>query len=332
MPLDFPSSPTDGQIYEDYYYDSTVGVWNSLGNSEIPNILSNGVFTASSGTTVPLTVNGASGQSANLQEWKSNAESTLASISANGGLSLNTPLSVQNGGTGASSLTLNGYLKGTGTSAITSQSGIPATDLTGTIDSGRLPTIPVSVGGTGSATGSGLVPIIPTSVNISGGSASTNANGEVSFSSTNFVRLNGVFSSTYTNYRIVYRGIATSNVGIAFRFSTNGSDATDNNYAYNVAYWGSRGSGTGSSASLSFIGYIFGHNRHSWSGDIFSPNLASNRTHLIGHGAGSADSDGAGEIHFDGGTYKADNVFDGINLFTNGTFQSGTVQVLGYRD
>jgi hypothetical protein len=101
MPLDFPSNPVDGQVYEDYYYDATVGVWNSLGNSDIPNILSNGVFTASSGTAVPLTVNGASGQSANLQEWKSNAESTLASISANGGLSLNTPLSVQNGGTGA---------------------------------------------------------------------------------------------------------------------------------------------------------------------------------------------------------------------------------------
>jgi hypothetical protein len=140
MPLDFPSNPVDGQVYEDYYYDATVGVWNSLGNSDIPNILSNGVFTASSGTTVPLTVNGASGQSANLQEWKSQAGATLASMNANGGLSLNTPLSVQNGGTGTSSLTLNGYLKGTGTSAITSQSGIPAGDLTsGTINYSRFP-------------------------------------------------------------------------------------------------------------------------------------------------------------------------------------------------
>jgi hypothetical protein len=140
MPLDFPSNPTDGQVYEDYYYDATVGVWNSLGNSDIPNILSNGVFTASSGTAVPITVNGASGQSANLQEWKSQAGATLASMSANGGLSLNTPLSVQNGGTGTSSLTLDGYLKGTGTSAITSQSGIPAGDITsGQLASARMP-------------------------------------------------------------------------------------------------------------------------------------------------------------------------------------------------
>jgi hypothetical protein len=101
MALDFPNTPTNGQIYDNYYWDAANGVWNSLGNYAIPNILSSGTFTASSGTTVPLTVNGASGQSANLQEWKSQAGATLSSISANGGLSLNTPLSVQNGGTGA---------------------------------------------------------------------------------------------------------------------------------------------------------------------------------------------------------------------------------------
>jgi hypothetical protein len=145
MPLDFPNTPTDGQIYDNYYWDTENGVWNSLGNYEIPNILSNGTFTASSGTTVPLTVTGASGQSANLQEWKSQAGATLASMSANGGLSLNSPLSVQNGGTGASTHILNGYLKGNGSSTITSQTGIPAGDISsGTLSQAR--------GGTGQET------------------------------------------------------------------------------------------------------------------------------------------------------------------------------------
>jgi hypothetical protein len=140
MPLDFPNTPTNGQIYDNYYWDAENAVWNSLGNYAIPNILSNGTFTASSGTTVPLTVAGASGQSASLQEWKSSAGSTLASMSANGGLSLNTPLSVQNGGTGANTLTLNGYLKGNGSSTITSQTGIPAGDIdSGTLAYARVP-------------------------------------------------------------------------------------------------------------------------------------------------------------------------------------------------
>jgi hypothetical protein len=29
MALDFPSSPTNGQVYADYYYDSTVGAWRA---------------------------------------------------------------------------------------------------------------------------------------------------------------------------------------------------------------------------------------------------------------------------------------------------------------
>jgi len=47
---------------------------------------------------------------------------------------------VNKGGTGATTLALGGYLKGAGTSAITSQSGIPATDLTsGVLNHARMP-------------------------------------------------------------------------------------------------------------------------------------------------------------------------------------------------
>lgn len=50
------------------------------------------------------------------------------------------PLPVGSGGTGATTLTSGGYLKGAGTSAITSQTGIPAADITsGSLASARLP-------------------------------------------------------------------------------------------------------------------------------------------------------------------------------------------------
>lgn len=48
-------------------------------------------------------------------------------------------MAVVGGGTGATTFTSGAYLKGAGTSAITAQTGIPATDLTGTISSQRLP-------------------------------------------------------------------------------------------------------------------------------------------------------------------------------------------------
>lgn len=53
-------------------------------------------------------------------------------------------LPVANGGTGATTLAASGYLKGNGTSAITSQTGVPVADITGTLG--------IDKGGTGQAT------------------------------------------------------------------------------------------------------------------------------------------------------------------------------------
>lgn len=33
MPLDFPNSPSNGQIYEDYYYDAATTSWRALGSN-----------------------------------------------------------------------------------------------------------------------------------------------------------------------------------------------------------------------------------------------------------------------------------------------------------
>lgn len=55
-------------------------------------------------------------------------------------------VAVGNGGTGATTLASGGYLKGAGTSAITSQTGVPFADVTGTV--------PVNQGGTGATSAS----------------------------------------------------------------------------------------------------------------------------------------------------------------------------------
>jgi hypothetical protein len=60
------------------------------------------------------------------------------------GLEWITSVPVANGGTGATTLASGEYLKGAGTSAVTSQSGVPAADVTGTVAVGN--------GGTGATT------------------------------------------------------------------------------------------------------------------------------------------------------------------------------------
>lgn len=91
MALDFPSNPTNGQVYDNFIYDSAKGTWKSLSSGASPSILVNPTITnavisatATNSATVPLVVNGATSQSANLQEWKNNAGIILASISSSG--------------------------------------------------------------------------------------------------------------------------------------------------------------------------------------------------------------------------------------------------------
>jgi hypothetical protein len=91
--LDFPNTPVDGQVYDNFIYDASKGTWKSLSSGASPSLLvsptiTNAVITATATTpsTVPITVNGAASQSANLQEWKNSAGIVLADVDSVGNL------------------------------------------------------------------------------------------------------------------------------------------------------------------------------------------------------------------------------------------------------
>lgn len=110
MALDFPASPVNGQIYDNFYYDSTMGTWRAQGSGLALNAF------------VSPTITGA----------------TITGGTVSG---LATDLSVSDGGTGNSTFSDNVYLKGNGVLPIIGQSGIPAADITsGQISAARMPT------------------------------------------------------------------------------------------------------------------------------------------------------------------------------------------------
>ncbi len=124
MALDFPSSPTNGQTYGNYYYDATVGAWNSFSSTvnTVPSTLKNLTVTTDDIGVAPFTVDNSAG-------------TAVATIANDGTLSatnlvLTNDLPVQYGGTGAGTFTTGAYLKGNGTSAIQAQTGIPFADVT----------------------------------------------------------------------------------------------------------------------------------------------------------------------------------------------------------
>lgn len=94
MPLDFPSSPTNGQVYGNYYYNSARGAWNALLPAATPNFFTNATLntstlvdataTASVTSKTPLIVKGLSGQTANLQEWQDSTGNVITQITSGG--------------------------------------------------------------------------------------------------------------------------------------------------------------------------------------------------------------------------------------------------------
>jgi hypothetical protein len=93
MALDFPNTPIDGQVYDNFIYDASKGTWKSLSSGASPSLLvsptiTDAVITATATTssTVPITVNGAASQTANLQEWKNSSGIDRMKIDASGNL------------------------------------------------------------------------------------------------------------------------------------------------------------------------------------------------------------------------------------------------------
>ena len=75
-------------------------------------------------------------------------------ITSSGTLTLGGTLGVANGGTGAATLT--GYVKGSGTSAMTASATIPTTDLSGTISNAQLTNSAITINGTSTSLGGSI--------------------------------------------------------------------------------------------------------------------------------------------------------------------------------
>lgn len=178
----------------------------------------------------------------------------------------------------------------------------------------------------------GLVPIVPPTVAVSGGSATANSLGVVSFTAATSISLNNVFSSAYTNYHMILKVPTTSATGnLSVKFRTGG---VDNATGYYAQYWlmnrvgGTTQTNNGSSATGgSIVAFTTLTNRFiSAAADINSP-FATAGTEMYFRALGN-DATGTynnnGALIFDNTTS-----FDGITIYSTANM-TGTIQILGY--
>jgi hypothetical protein len=257
--LDFPSSPTNGQVYGQYTYDSTKGAWR---------VSSNSLTSVISSPTAP-----SSPVAGNV--WYNTNDGSMYVY----------------------------YNDGDTSQWVEMRSEIANSQV-------------------------GLIPIIPTSISVSSGSGSVAADGLITFSGTGEIRINGVFSSAYKNYRIIHTSSGSSaNTGVSYRLRAAGTDYSTANQKYGVSYWGLPGAVSntgGSSETVQQIGWVEGTsgNRNVASVDIYNP------FETVHTGYTSVFGSYVGGVAF--GYVPTTSSYDGITFSVTGTY-SGTVKVYGYR-
>jgi hypothetical protein len=184
---------------------------------------------------------------------------------------------------------------------------------------------------------SGLVPIIPSSITISGGTATVSSTGAVTYSSgTTGLTINGVFTSAYRNYVMVYSGSKSNNAAndfLLYRLTSSGTQATSSYNQASAAFASSSASlqnlgGNNASSLLAARIYSSG-SYYGGSITIYQPNEnAATKFTGMSHGTTLNDD----QQIFNSGVHYAVGVYDGIYLFPTGFSIFGVIAFYGFND
>ena len=173
----------------------------------------------------------------------------------------------------------------------------------------------------------GLAPVSPTSIASGGGSAST-TNNTTSYSGVTSISLNGVFTSAYSVYRILWELDPSANTSAEMRLRASGSDITTGNYYWAETRTGWNGSGSNSGAPTTNTWRFTstdGSTLNSWgSFDLYDPNLNQDKAFTGLTVFSQAVS------HWSGAFY-ASTVADGLTMYVASGTITGKISVYGYK-
>ena len=179
------------------------------------------------------------------------------------------------------------------------------------------------------ATSPGLVLVTPTSIANSGGSASASG-GAVTFSGVSSVSLNGVFTSTYDNYRVHVTGTHSAGADCTFRLRVSGADNSTSNYQWrqnvtstaNTSYGANSSGGNDTQWRVTYMQTT--DTSAGW--HIYAPQLAK-YTSFEGWGLGGGQDMGTFM-----GRFVATTQFDGLSFLCASGTLTGVIRVYGYKN
>jgi len=179
-------------------------------------------------------------------------------------------------------------------------------------------------------TSSQIVQAVPTGIN----SALVCVKAETAFTAVSSVTVDNVFTSSYTNYKIIIRYTSTTTTGnnLDFRLRAGGSSATGSNYNNSAMY----ADGSTASAFLdnSVSYWRIGQYTNTYNAvtnlDIFAPQLAT-PTVAINQQAANLGGYTTNRIYCNAFNHTLSTAYDGFELMvTSAGTHTGTYAVYGY--
>ena len=139
--------------------------------------------------------------------------------------------------------------------------------------------------------------------------------------------ITGCFSSTYTNYRVLWEGVGTVDTGVTFQLATGSTPITSTYNRQRIAANSTSIVGNlGSGVSGFFVGGAQTTRPNSSSVDIFNPATANPTSYT----SLSTYNDSTVTMHIESGEHTSATAYDGlVVLVPSGNF-TGTVSIYGY--
>ncbi len=180
---------------------------------------------------------------------------------------------------------------------------------------------------------SGLIPVTPTSVDKTGGTATANALGQVTFTGVSSLSLNGVFTSEYRNYKIIFDEISAGDTSVSFRLRKAGTDATSGQYVANISYVTQTGTAQAFQSYASSSGFgVTSTTRHiSAVMEIIKPQVTGYTKIFASsnHVSSAFDFRSTSTL---GLFHAVSDSYDGITFYPDTSNFTGTISVYGYND
>jgi hypothetical protein len=177
----------------------------------------------------------------------------------------------------------------------------------------------------------GLAKVVPTSVAVGSGSGSVDSNGTVTFSGASSVSLNGCFSSTYDNYKIVASIKGSTNLFVNFRYRTTSDDSSANYYWQRQGYTagGATTNGNGAAQTSGSITPTTTEEYGDFDLTLYNPFL-SKLTIFSGTSYGLAQDYSNNANYHVGSIMNTTTSYTGLTLISSTGTITGTVRIYGY--